>query len=86
MLFQKSDGTHRLILWVEKSGFDPFTRMPLTVAPRQLMVKMEAAAVLKSVSAYQDDGSVQTSNPSRNSANEYPLVVGDNLTIVEVSH
>lgn len=85
MLFQKSDGSFRVVLWLEKSGFDPLTALSLAVAPRSIDLRLDAAARLNAVSTFRDDGNVQPAALPRASSGEYALTLTDNLTVVAIS-
>lgn len=86
LLLQKSDGSFRAIVWIEKAGFDPFTRVPLTVSSRNVNLHLDTMTYLKSVSTFLDDGSLRTSVPAHSNRGEYAITVTDNLTILEISH
>lgn len=85
MVFQKSDSSFRLVLWIEKPGFDPLTALPLAVSSRSTDLRLAAPARATSISAFQDDGSVRDAAPSRGSSGEYALTLTDNLTVVAIS-
>lgn len=85
LLFQKSDGSFRAILWIEKAGFDPFTRLPVPVTSRSINLHLDTTASLKSISVFQDDGSLRTSAPPRSARGDYALTLTDNLTVLEIS-
>lgn len=85
VLLQKSDGSFRLVVWIEKSGFDSEKKLPLTVPARTINLQLDAATQLKSVSAFQEDGSVHTAAPPSGNKEDYTLTITDHLTVLEIS-
>jgi hypothetical protein len=84
-ILRKSDGSFRAILWIEKPAFDPVTRVPIVVAPSRITVRFSGRADVRSISTFQDDGSVRVTAPPRASSDGYSLTVTDNLTVVDVT-
>ena len=85
LLFEKSDRTFRLIAWIEKQGFDPFTRVPVTVAPIPVTLRLEGKARVRAAFLFQDDGTTDKETPSPDVGGRYPLTLTDNLTVLEIT-
>lgn len=84
LLLQKSDGSFRLILWIEKAGFDPFTKVLQTVATKNITLRLGTAAKLTSISSFQDDGGVRATALQTSAGGDYALTLTDNLTVLEI--
>lgn len=84
LALQKSDGSYRLVLWIEQPGFDPLTKKPIAVAAKSVTLKLQSTHVV-SIATFQDDGTVRTSVPARADLVESVLALRDNLTVVEVA-
>ena len=84
-ILRKSDGSFRAILWIEKPGFDPISRTPVAVAPSRITVHFSGASNVRTISTFQDNGSVRVTTPPRASSGAYSLDITDNLTVVDVT-
>jgi hypothetical protein len=85
MLFEKSDRTFRLIVWIEKQGFDPFTRVPVTVPPIPVTLRLDGKARVRAAFLFHDDGAMDKETPSPDVSGQYPLTLTDNLTVLEIT-
>jgi hypothetical protein len=85
MLFEKSDRTFRLIVWIEKQGFDPFTRVPVAVPPIPVTLRLDKKARVRAAFLFQDDGTPDKETPSPDVSGQYPLTLTDNLTVLEIT-
>lgn len=83
-VLQKSDGSYRVILWIEKSGFDSSLREPIAIAPRELILQVGSGVRVGSALNFQEDGTARESSPVRLESGGYAVQVTDHLTIVEL--
>lgn len=84
VLLQKSNGSFRLILWLEKPAFDPIKRTPIAVTPAVVTLGLGDGATVKTASVFQDDGSVRTLTPRKDAVGRYALTIEDNLTVLHI--
>jgi len=82
VLFEKSDGSYRLVLWVEKPAMDPRTGAQLEVASQNITLSMPQAFRPRRLLSFGDSGAVTVKPLAGNSAS-LDIQVNDNLTIVD---
>ena len=82
VLFQKSDGSYRLILWLEKPGWDPRSNMPIAVPSQNVSVSLPPPYRARRLLTFGDTGTATVTSPV-STADSLALAVGDNLTIVD---
>ena len=81
MLFAKSDGSYRLVLWLETPSFDPVADRELAVAPQQVALTLPREFQARRVMTFEASGAASV----RTLAGSAPrLAIGDNLSIVEI--
>lgn len=85
MAFQKRDGTYFLALWLALPGFDPVTRQPRAVRPRQIVVRLTTATRVARVHRWQSDGTVSSTTVNTKAITTVmPVSVSGPLVIVEL--
>jgi hypothetical protein len=82
-LFEKSDGSYRLVLWLEKPGMDPKTGAPLAVPSQTVGLSMPAALRARRLLTFGNSGAATVKQLS-NSLATLEIPVQDNLTIVDI--
>jgi hypothetical protein len=88
MLFQKNDGSYRLVLWLETPSYDPradqMRGAPLTVPAHDVIVALPADHVGRAIVTFRDNGEALRRTvpgaPSR-----VTLPVDDNVTILDIA-
>jgi hypothetical protein len=85
MLFQKSDRTFRLIVWIEKQGFDPFARAPVVVPPIPVTLHFDGKERPRAAFIFQDDGTISKETPPPDASGHYTFTITDNLTVLEIT-
>jgi hypothetical protein len=84
MLLQKSDGSFRLLLWIERPAFDPVSRAPIAVTPGSVSVGLGEGATVVATTVFDADGNARTLTPRRDAVGRYALTITDNLTILHI--
>jgi hypothetical protein len=82
VLFQKSDGSYRLILWLEKPGWDPRSNMAIAVRDQNVSLSLPPPYRARRLLRFGDTGAATVQSPVPSGAS-LGLAVGDNLTIVD---
>lgn len=83
LLFQKSDGSHLLALWLGVPAWDPDRRERIEVAPVATELTLPASINKAIVSQFSDDGTVsERETPLRNG--KLNLTVSDKLTVIRL--
>ncbi|HTU64393.1 MAG TPA: hypothetical protein VMF52_00465 [Steroidobacteraceae bacterium] len=77
--FGKSDGSYRIVLWLEKAGYDVKTSQPIEVRPQDVRVALGDGFSIRRVVGFADDGGTRERKPAGAS-----LAVTDNLTVLDV--
>lgn len=81
LLFAKSDGSFRLVLWLETPSVDPKDGSELDVPAQQVAVKLPAAFRARRLMTFAPSGE---SNVRQLDGNRPRVSVGDNLSIVDI--
>ncbi|MEJ1961714.1 MAG: hypothetical protein WDO56_09280 [Gammaproteobacteria bacterium] len=84
MAFQKSDGTVHVILWLEEPGMDPITRQRQVVTPANVTMRAGNPYRVAAISAFADNGDLQSIATTRPASADQALMLTDALTIVEL--
>ena len=82
VLFQKSDGSYRLILWLEKPGWDPRSNMAIAVRDQNVSLSLPPPYRVRRLLRFGDTGAAKVKSPVSSVAS-LDLALGDNLTIVD---
>jgi hypothetical protein len=82
VLFQKSDGSYRLILWLEKPGWDPRSNMEIAVRDQNVSLTLPPPYRVRRLLKFGATGAATAQSPVPGGAS-LGLAVGDNLTIVD---
>jgi hypothetical protein len=80
-LLQKRDGRFYLVLWLEKEGFDPFSKQETPVAPQSVSLNLTKSASAKT---YLPNNSTSATNTYTNQT-QLDLEVPDHPLIVELT-
>lgn len=83
LLFQKSDGSYWLALWLEEPGWDPATSTPLKVTPENIGIELDSTH--KTVTNYQfnsSGGNYAFDQPMSNGWAS--LTVTDQISIIKI--
>ncbi len=87
MLFTKSDGSLRLVIWIEKPSYDTKAAggvgEPLAVPAQKVTVDVPSQYLVRKVMVF-GDGDTANVTASVNSAGRLDLSLSDNLTIVDM--
>jgi hypothetical protein len=84
VLFEKSDGSYRFVLWLEKPALDPQTGGPLEVPSQRLTLSMPPAYRARRLLTFGNSG-VATVKQLAGSSAALDILVGDNLSIVDIA-
>ena len=82
MLFAKTDGSYRLVLWLETPSYDPVAGRELAVTPQEVLLSLPREFQIRSVMTFDESG---VASRHRLAGNARPLMVGDNLSVVMIS-
>lgn len=86
LLFEKSDGSYRLVLWLEKPGFDPKAGAPLEVPEQTVAISVPRGYGVRSLRVFGDSGAVSVRQlPPGTGRSDIPVPVRDNLTMVDIA-
>jgi hypothetical protein len=81
MLFAKSDGSYRLVLWLETPSVDPKAEREINVAAQQVALKLPAAFRARRLMTFEPSGA---SSVRALSGAAPRIAVDDNLSIVDI--
>jgi len=88
VMFQKSDGSYRLILWLEKSGYDPNANAgagaPVVVPPQSITLTLPSTHQVRRILTFRATG-VAVAQYISTVTSPMPLSITDNLTIVDLA-
>jgi hypothetical protein len=83
ILFAKSDGSYRLVLWLEKPSYDPKGNRPLSVPAQTAGVSVPAPYRVRRMLVLEDSGA-STAKPVASATAPFNVEIRDNLTIVDI--
>lgn len=83
MLFQRSDGTFLLAVWLGESAWDPDQRAEISVKPVSTELTLPAIVNKATVFEFSDAGAVSERDASIHGG-RLPLVVKDTLTVIKL--
>lgn len=81
MLFAKTDGTYRLVLWLETPSFDPVAARVLDVASQQVTLKLPKGFHARRLMTFAASGAPGSRSLSGAASR---LAIDDNLSVVEI--
>lgn len=91
-LLRRSDGSYRLLLWVEQPSFDPtakdLSRAMMTVAPQQVTVTLTGRGTVRGLLRLQDNGNFTTERLAATKVGQdtrVQLDVTDNLAVLDIA-
>ncbi|HEV3156818.1 MAG TPA: hypothetical protein VGZ00_05670 [Candidatus Baltobacteraceae bacterium] len=84
LLLQKRDGSYRLVLWNEVSGWNTTTNTAVTVAPQTVTLSFAKAPSAISAATIGDTGAAATDTITSPSASLYQLPIDDHVTIITI--
>jgi len=88
LLLRKSDGSYRLVLWIEKPSYDPKANVgagdPLDVPAQNVTLSLPPPYRVRRVLTFTASGVAQTEDASA-SSNPFGLGARDNLTVVDIA-
>lgn len=84
MLFQKSDGSFRLVMWLEKPGFDPKSEKPIEVPAQKVVVTLPPPYRVRGQLTFTPSGTAIVEQPSPSPA-RIELAIQDNLKIIDIA-
>lgn len=85
LLFEKSDGSFWLVLWLEESSWDPVNCVPLAVAPQSIRMELNNSYHTTTNYQFGSSGNVTRFDQPMN-GNWTTLTVTDQISIVEIKH
>jgi hypothetical protein len=81
MLFAKTDGTFRLVLWLETPSFDPVAARVLDVASQQVTLRLPKGFRARRLMTFEASGAPSARSLSGATSR---LAIDDNLSVVEI--
>jgi hypothetical protein len=85
LLFEKSDGSFWLALWLEESSWDPANCAPIAVTPENIGIELTGAYHTTNDYQFDSNGNVARFNQPMN-AGWASLTVTNQISIVEIHH
>jgi hypothetical protein len=85
LLFEKSDGSFWLVLWLEESSWDPANCVPIAVTPENIGIQLPAGYQTTSNYQFNSTGNVIRFNQPMNGS-WASLTVTDQVSIIEIQH
>lgn len=85
LLFEKSDGSFWLVLWLEESSWDPANCTPVAVTPENIGIELTGAYRTTNDYQFDSNGNVARFNQPMN-AGWASLTVTNQISIVEIQH
>jgi hypothetical protein len=85
MLFEKSDGSFWLVLWLEESSWDPVNCAPIAVTPENIGIELNGVYHTTTDYQFDSNGNVTPFNQPMN-GNLASLTVTDQISIIEIQH
>lgn len=82
LLFQRSDGSYVLALWLAQPVYDPSTRTVLAIASETVSVRLPASVASATLTAYGDNGTVATSALTGTSGS-FPVPARSTVSVLE---
>ena len=84
-LFEKSDGSYRLVLWLERPGFDPRTNLPIEVSAQSISLSVPSKYKVRRVLKFGPSGA-PAAQPLASASSSVNFAVEDNLTVVDFAY
>jgi hypothetical protein len=81
-LFEKSDRSYRLVLWLERPGFDPKSNLPIEVPAQTISLSVPSKYRVRRVLKFGPSGAPAV-QPLTSDSSSVNLPVDDNLTVVD---
>jgi hypothetical protein len=85
LLFEKSDGSFWLVLWLEESSWDPVNCVPIAITPENIGIELNGSYQTTTDYQFDSSGNVTTFNQPMN-GNWASLTVTDQISIVEIQN
>jgi hypothetical protein len=83
-VFEKSDGSYRLVAWLEKPSYDTRADKVIAVPGQQVTLTALTGYRVRRLLTFDDSGDV-TTQPQSSSGTAFTVQVHDNLTILDVA-